>query len=90
MIIYINKKQTPWPESARELYRQSERRLLAKLVPTFWDRGVSSSQGGGPLRPYLGFLDRSPGLDAEIKTNCILIYTIEKRRFQRNCVHSLV
>jgi hypothetical protein len=29
----INK--TPWPESASELYRPSDRRLLAKLVPTF-------------------------------------------------------
>jgi hypothetical protein len=26
---------TPWPESASELYRPSDRRLLAKLVPTF-------------------------------------------------------
>jgi hypothetical protein len=28
-----------WPESASELYRPSDRRLLAKLVPTFADRG---------------------------------------------------
>jgi hypothetical protein len=26
--------QTPWPESASELYRPSDRRLLAKLVPS--------------------------------------------------------
>jgi hypothetical protein len=34
---YIHKcnKQTPWPKSARELYRPSDRRLLAKLAPTF-------------------------------------------------------
>jgi hypothetical protein len=31
--------KTPWPESASELYRPSHRRLLAKLVPTFSDRG---------------------------------------------------
>jgi hypothetical protein len=30
-----NKTQTPWPESARELYRPSDRRLLEKLMPTF-------------------------------------------------------
>jgi hypothetical protein len=28
------KTKTPWPESASELYRQSDRRLSAKLVPT--------------------------------------------------------
>jgi hypothetical protein len=38
---------TPWPESESELYRPSDHRLSAKLVPTSWDRGVSSSQRGG-------------------------------------------
>jgi hypothetical protein len=33
-------KRTPWPESASELYRPSNRRLSAKLVPPFADRGV--------------------------------------------------
>jgi hypothetical protein len=28
-------KKTPWPQSASELYRPSDRRLSAKLVPTF-------------------------------------------------------
>jgi hypothetical protein len=28
---------TPWPESAKELYRPSDHRLSAKLVPTFAD-----------------------------------------------------
>jgi hypothetical protein len=31
-------KQTPWPESESELYRPSDRRLSAKLVPIFADR----------------------------------------------------
>jgi hypothetical protein len=43
IIIYI----TPWLESARELYRPRDRRLSAKFVPTFADRGVSHSQCGG-------------------------------------------
>jgi hypothetical protein len=30
------KKQTQWPESASELYRPRDRRLSAKLVPTFF------------------------------------------------------
>jgi hypothetical protein len=38
-----NKKQTPWPESASELYRLSDRRLLAKVVQTFADIGVAWS-----------------------------------------------
>jgi hypothetical protein len=33
-------KKTPWPEFASELYRPNDRRLSAKLVPTFADRGV--------------------------------------------------
>jgi hypothetical protein len=33
--IFQTSKQTPWPESASELYRPSDRRLSAKLVPTF-------------------------------------------------------
>jgi hypothetical protein len=39
-IFYIpttKRKQTPWPESANEIYRPSP--FLAKLVPTFEDRG---------------------------------------------------
>jgi hypothetical protein len=34
------KKKTPWSDSASELYRPSDRRLSAKLVLTFLDRGV--------------------------------------------------
>jgi hypothetical protein len=35
-----NKRETPWPESASKLlvYLPSDRRLSAKLVPTFADR----------------------------------------------------
>jgi hypothetical protein len=35
-LINTTKKQTPWPESASELYRLSDRSLSAKLVPTFY------------------------------------------------------
>jgi hypothetical protein len=45
-------KKTPWPESAIELYRPSDRRLSAKLVPTFADRGVPRGRGDGSLQPY--------------------------------------
>jgi hypothetical protein len=32
-------KKTPWCRSASELHRPSDRRLSAKLLPTFADRG---------------------------------------------------
>jgi hypothetical protein len=35
----LQKKQTPWPESASEPYRPSDRRLSAEFLPTFADRG---------------------------------------------------
>jgi hypothetical protein len=38
---------SPWLESASELYRPSDRRLSAKLMPTFADIGVSHGQCGG-------------------------------------------
>jgi hypothetical protein len=45
---------TSWPESVGELYWPSDRRLSAKLMPTFADRGchVVSGQCDGSLRPY--------------------------------------
>jgi hypothetical protein len=52
-------KQTPWSESASELYRPSDCRLSAKWLPTFADRGchvVSVTDSHGRI---LGFLDRS-------------------------------
>jgi hypothetical protein len=38
-IIILCTLKTPWPESASELYRPRDRRLSAKLVLTFADRG---------------------------------------------------
>jgi hypothetical protein len=54
-------KQIPWPESASELYRPSDRRLLAKLVPTFAERGMSRSQRGRSPLP-LSRISRSEPL----------------------------
>jgi hypothetical protein len=51
-------KKTPWPESASELHRPSDRRLSAKWLPIFADRGwhvVSVTDSYGRI---LGFLDR--------------------------------
>jgi hypothetical protein len=42
-----------------ELYRPSDRRLSAKLVPTFADRGCHVVSATDPYGRILGFLDRS-------------------------------
>jgi hypothetical protein len=58
-IMILLKTKTPWSESASELYRLSDRRLSAKWLPTFADRGyhvVSVTDLNGRI---LGFLDRS-------------------------------
>jgi hypothetical protein len=54
-------KQTPWPESASELYRPSDRRLSAKIVPTFEDIGchvVSVTDPYGRILSFLGTSNR--------------------------------
>jgi hypothetical protein len=55
----LKKKNTPWLESARELYRLSDCRLSMKLVPTFADRGCHVVSRTDPYGHILGFLDRS-------------------------------
>jgi hypothetical protein len=52
-------KTTPWPESASELYRPSDRRLSAKLVPTLADRGCCVVSVTDPYGRNLRCLDRS-------------------------------
>jgi hypothetical protein len=44
-------KKTPWLQSTSELYRPSDRRLSAKLVPIVSDRGVARSRRSESLRP---------------------------------------
>jgi hypothetical protein len=52
------REKTPWHKSASELYRPSDRRLLAKLVPTLADRGCYVVSVTDPYGRILGFLDR--------------------------------
>jgi hypothetical protein len=54
-----NTQKKPWPESASELYRPSDRHLSAKLVPTFADRGCHVVSVTDPYGRNLEFLDRS-------------------------------
>jgi hypothetical protein len=53
------KLKTPWSESASELYRPSDRRLSAKWLPTFADKGCHVVSVADPYGRILGFLDRS-------------------------------
>jgi hypothetical protein len=46
-------------QTKSELYRPSSRRLSAKLVPTFADRGCCVVSATDPHGHILGFLDRS-------------------------------
>jgi hypothetical protein len=59
LIISFHGFNTPWPESASELYRPSDRRLLAKLVPTFADRRCHVVSVTDPHGRILAFLYRS-------------------------------
>jgi hypothetical protein len=52
-------KKTQWPESVSGLYRPSDRRLLAKLVPTFAVRRCHVVSVTDPYGRILGFLDRT-------------------------------
>jgi hypothetical protein len=55
----LKSQNTPWPDSARELYRPSDGRLSGKLMPTFADRGCYVASVTNPYNRILGFLDRS-------------------------------
>jgi hypothetical protein len=52
-------KKAPWSESASELYRRSDRRLSATLVPIFADRECHLVSATDPYGRILGFLERS-------------------------------
>jgi hypothetical protein len=59
LLCTTKQQQTTWPYSASELYRPSDSRLSAKLVPTFADRVRRVVSATDPHSRILGFLDRS-------------------------------
>jgi hypothetical protein len=65
-------KITPWLDSASELYRPSDRRLLAKLVPTFADRGCHVVSVTEPYGRILDFLDLEPLLFLPSSSSVVL------------------
>jgi hypothetical protein len=56
--ICLHVTTTLWPESSSELYLPRDRRLSAKLVLTFADRGSHVVSVTDPYGRILGFLDR--------------------------------
>jgi hypothetical protein len=62
----------PWPESASELYRPSDRRLSPMLMPTFEDKGVSRGQHIGSPRLYFWFCRPEPLLFLLISSSIVL------------------
>jgi CBS-domain-containing membrane protein len=50
---------TPWLEFESELHQPSDRRIQAKLVPTFTDRRSHVVSVTDPYGRILGLLDRS-------------------------------
>jgi hypothetical protein len=51
--------KTQWSQSASKLYRPSDRRLSAKLVPTFADRGCRVVSATDLHVRILGFVDQT-------------------------------
>jgi hypothetical protein len=63
-------KQTPWSESASELYWPSNHRLSGKLVPAFVDRGYHVVSMTDPYGRIFKFLDRSSYFFFQVASNC--------------------
>jgi hypothetical protein len=59
------RETTPWSEFESELYRPSHRRLSAKRLPTFADKGCYVVSVADPFGRILGFLDRSRYFERE-------------------------
>jgi hypothetical protein len=58
-LLLKGKNKTAWSESASELYRPSDRRLSAKWLPTFADRGCHVVSVTDPYGHILRFLDNN-------------------------------
>jgi hypothetical protein len=64
--VLVEKKKTPWSESASELYWPIDRRLSAKWLPTFANRGRHVVSVTDPYGRILGFLDRSRSFSFQV------------------------
>jgi hypothetical protein len=66
-------EKTPWPESVSELYRPSDRRLSAKLVPAFADRECHVIRVTDPYGRILGFSRPEPLLFLSSSSSVVLM-----------------
>jgi hypothetical protein len=73
-------KQIPWPQSASELYRWSNRCLSMKLVPTFAERGCQVVSVMDPHSNILDFPDRS----------CYFFFQVAPRLYSRRWVDPIL
>jgi hypothetical protein len=67
-----NGKKTQWTKSASKLYRPTDRRLLAKLVPTFADRRSHVVSVTDPIRPYSRISRQEPLLFLPSSSSIVL------------------
>jgi hypothetical protein len=81
-------KQTPWSESASELYRPSDRRFSAKWLTTFADTGCHVVSVTDPYSRILSVLDRSH--DFSIKWLLCCTHEAEWTQFQTHYFFFLV
>jgi hypothetical protein len=72
MFSILGCRRTPWPQSASELYRPSDRHLSAKLVPTFTDRGCQVVSVTGPHGRILDFIDWSRNFSFHVAITVLL------------------
>jgi hypothetical protein len=79
IVVSYYKKQSPWPESASELYQPSDRHLSAKLVQTFADRGCHVVSVTDPYGQILSFLkSNSSFVLARLSGPCSRLTTSQK------------
>jgi hypothetical protein len=79
MELFMQDNKTLWPQSSSELYRPSDRRSSAKLVPTFADRGCHVVSVTNLYGTILGFLDQSSYFFFEVTPQIVLMRLSEPR-----------
>jgi hypothetical protein len=75
---YEKLKKTAWPESASELHQSNDRRLSAKLVPSFADKERNIVSVTDPYGRILGVLDRILLLPLLLLLQLLLLLTLRR------------
>jgi hypothetical protein len=80
---------TLWPESASELYRPSDRRFSAKLVPTFVDKGLPRGHLDGCMWPY-SWLSRPEPLPFLPSSSSVVLIRLSAPRFRLTATQKIL